>query len=66
MARPLITHWETDFEPLWAALTTNEQTRVLNLLIERIEYSGGDGKLDIAFHATGIRAFADEREEVAA
>jgi site-specific DNA recombinase len=48
------------FDPLWDTLTAREQARILNLLIERIEYDGVNGTVSITFHPTGIKTLADE------
>jgi site-specific DNA recombinase len=48
------------FDPLWGALAPAEQARVVGLLVERVEYDGGAGKVMMSFHPTGIRALADE------
>jgi site-specific DNA recombinase len=48
------------FDPIWEALTPGEQARVIHLLVERVDYDGGQGKLAITFHATGIKTLADE------
>ena len=49
------------FEPLWESMTQREQGRVVQLLVQRIDYDGGRGKVAITFHPYGIRALADER-----
>jgi site-specific DNA recombinase len=56
-----------DFESIWGTLTPREQTNMLHLLIERIDYDGRDGTIAIAFHATGIKTLStrDQTEEVA-
>jgi len=43
------------FTPLWDALSPREQARVLQLLIQRIDYDGANGKVAVTFHANGIR-----------
>ncbi len=48
------------FDPLWGTLTPAEQVRVVGLLVERVDYDGGKGKVTISFHPTGVRALADE------
>jgi len=35
----------------------------MQLLIERIDYRGGEGKLDITFHEAGIKTLAKELEQ---
>ena len=49
------------FEPMWESMTQREQGRVVQLLVQRIDYDGGRGKVAITFHPSGFRALADER-----
>jgi site-specific DNA recombinase len=55
------------FDPVWEALTPREQTRVIGLLVERVDYDGATGRIAITFHPTGIKALAqqlaDQRQE---
>jgi len=48
------------FDPVWQALAPREQARVVQLLVERVDYDGARGKVAITFHRTGIQALADE------
>jgi site-specific DNA recombinase len=48
------------FDPVWESLTPHEQTRLIGLLVERVDYDGRHGKVSITFHATGIQMLADE------
>ena len=48
------------FDPVWESLTSREQARVVQLLVERVDYDGARGKVAITFHPTGIKALADE------
>ena len=48
------------FDPVWEALSPQEQARVLNLLIERVEFDGQSGDTSITFHPTGIKSLAAE------
>jgi site-specific DNA recombinase len=48
------------FDPVWDQLFPKEQARILRLLIERIDYHGGDGTLDITFRDVGIRTLKEE------
>jgi site-specific DNA recombinase len=41
-------------------LTLREQTRVVQLLVERVDYDGAKGKIAITFHPTGIKTLAGE------
>jgi site-specific DNA recombinase len=54
-----ITHAFVDFDPLWEALTPTEQARVIHLMVEQVDYDGGQGKVTITFHPTGIKTLLD-------
>jgi site-specific DNA recombinase len=57
------------FDPIWDVLYPQEQTRILNLLIEKVIYDGEKGTIMINFNPLGIKALADEadiKKEVAA
>ena len=45
------------FDGLWTALTPAEQTRVVELLVERVDYDGSNGRVVVSFNPTGILAF---------
>jgi len=51
------------FDPVWRMLTTHEQTRIIQLAIERISYNGQSGQLEIRFSPAGIHALAAETQE---
>src|SRR5262249_27373886 len=46
--------------PVWGSLTPLEQARVVQLLVERVDYDGSKGKVTITFQPSGIQALADE------
>jgi site-specific DNA recombinase len=48
------------FDPVWDSLTPREQARVVQLLVERVDYNGATGKVSITFHPSGIKTLADE------
>jgi site-specific DNA recombinase len=48
-----------DFDNVWGALSPREQARVLQLLVQRVEFDSADESLTVSFHATGIRVLAD-------
>jgi site-specific DNA recombinase len=48
------------FEPVWESLSPREQSRLMHLLIERVDFDGVGGNAAITFHPTGIRTFAGE------
>lgn len=49
-----------EFDQVWSVLTPGEQARVLELLIERIDYDGPAGNLSITFRPTGIKSLAEQ------
>ena len=55
------------FDPVWGSLTPHEQVRVVQLLVEQVDYDGSKGKVAIAFRPVGIKTLAreltDRREE---
>jgi site-specific DNA recombinase len=51
------------FDPVWGSLTPREQGRVIDLLVERVEYDGRAGTVAVTFRPTGIKALADELAE---
>jgi len=55
-----------EFDPIWEALSTHEQARLLHLLIKRIDYDGRDGMISITFHSGGIKTLANQEKEDAA
>lgn len=53
----------TAFDPVWESLVPREQTRVVQLLVQRVTYDGADGVLEITFHPSGIRSFGRETSQ---
>lgn len=49
-----------DFDQLWDTLAPREQARVLELLVERVEYDGQRGSVSLTFHPCGIKSLAHE------
>lgn len=56
------------FDPMWEQLVPKEQARVIQLLVERVDYDGKQGTVSITFHPSGMRSLALEQQghEVAA
>jgi site-specific DNA recombinase len=50
------------FDPVWQSLTAREQGRILQLLIERIDYHSAEGKVAISFRPCGIKSLLDQSE----
>jgi site-specific DNA recombinase len=51
------------FDPVWGTLAPRERARVVELLVERVNYDGARGKVAIAFRVTGIKTLARELDE---
>jgi site-specific DNA recombinase len=45
---------------VWDSLAPREQARLVQLLIEKVEYDGVNGRVAITFYPAGIRTLADE------
>ncbi|MBU8920924.1 MAG: recombinase family protein [Bacteroidales bacterium] len=50
----------TQFSPVWEHLFPLEKTRLIHLLIERIDFDGAAGKIAITYRDTGILTLAQE------
>jgi site-specific DNA recombinase len=48
------------FDPVWDSLAPREQARIIQLLVERVDYDGATGKVSITFHPSGIKTLAEE------
>ena len=49
----------SDFDPAWDAMPSRHQTRVLQLLVQQIDYDGSTGKIGITFHPRSFEGFAE-------
>jgi site-specific DNA recombinase len=54
----------TVFDPLWETLAPREQTRVIRLLVQRVDYDGEKGTVSVTFHPAGIKMLSREIAEV--
>jgi site-specific DNA recombinase len=52
-----------DFDPVWNALAPREQHRVLNLLVQRVDYNGESGSVEITFEPDGFDVFLEQFSE---
>ncbi len=48
-----------DFDNVWRALSPREQTRIVQLLVQRVEFDAGEGTIEVSFHPSGIKALAN-------
>ncbi|MFO0426069.1 MAG: recombinase family protein [Planctomyces sp.] len=52
-----------EFDPVWNALSPREQERVLKLLVQRIDYNGETGQVEITFAPDGFEIFLEQFSE---
>jgi site-specific DNA recombinase len=50
----------TQFGPVWELMTPREQARLVQLLIEKVEFDGVNGRVAITFYPAGIKTLAEE------
>jgi site-specific DNA recombinase len=50
----------SQFGPVWESLAPSEQARLVQLLIEMVEFDGVNGRVSITFYPTGIKTLAEE------
>ena len=48
------------FDPVWDVLYPTERSRILRLLIEKVDLDSDTGRIGITFHPTGIAMLKDE------
>lgn len=49
-----------DFDNVWQSLSPREQSRLMQLLVKRVEFDAADSTIEVTFHAAGIRSLADD------
>ncbi len=47
------------FDPVWECLSPREQSRILELLIERVDFNGESGQVSIVFRSTGFHGLIE-------
>ena len=47
------------FDPVWKALNTGEQTRIVRALVERVGYDGRTGKIAVTFRSAGFKELCE-------
>jgi site-specific DNA recombinase len=50
----------TQFGPVWELMVPREQARLVQLLIEKVEFDGAKGNVALTFYPTGIKTLAAE------
>jgi len=53
----------SEFDPLWETLAPREQVKLIRLLVQRVDYDGGEGTVSVTFHPEGISTLASEHAE---
>jgi len=48
-----------DFDSIWESLLPRERTRLIHLLIKRLDYDGAEGTMRITFHQTEIKTLVE-------
>lgn len=49
----------------WETLSPREQSRLLQLLVERVDYDGTAETISVTLRPTGIQTFSEREENVA-
>ena len=49
-----------EFDGVWEALKPPEQTRMLDLLIDRVDWDGAEEKVSIVFRPSGIKSLVNK------
>jgi site-specific DNA recombinase len=63
MSTQEIEHALIDFDRVWDALTTREQSQLLALLVSKVEFDQSDCTIAITFHASGIETLEQQSQE---
>jgi site-specific DNA recombinase len=53
----------SSFDAVWDSLTPREQGRIVQLLVQRVDFDGATNQLSITFHTSGIQTLANELAE---
>jgi site-specific DNA recombinase len=55
-----VTRLLAEFHQTWEALAPRDQARIIELLIERIDYRGKEGQISLTFRPSGIQTLTQE------
>ena len=50
-----------DFDQVWDAMKPREQSRLLFLLVAKVEFDAGDNSIVLQFHPTAIKSLQERR-----
>ena len=53
-----------DFDTLWKSVSQREQGKLMEVLVERVEYDPHEVAISVSFHRSGIKALAAKADEV--
>ena len=55
-----------DFDTLWKSVSQREQLKLMEVLVERVEYDPHEVAISVSFHRSGIKKLAAKADEVLA
>jgi len=61
-----VAHALAEFDAVWDSMTPCEQSRLMALLVARVEFDADDSSIEIGFHAAGLKVIASGGYEEAA
>ena len=53
-----------ELDTLWKSITQREQLKLMEVLVERVEYDPQDVAISVSFHRSRIKTLAAEAAEV--
>ena len=55
-----------ELDTLWRSVSQREQGKLMEVLVERVEYDPHDVVISVSFHRSGIKTLAAKADEVVA
>lgn len=49
----------TSFDPIWESMTLREQIRLIQVVVQRVDYDGETGRVTITFNPIGVKRRAE-------
>ena len=53
-----------ELDTLWKSITQREQLKLMEVLVERVEYDPQDVAISVSLHRSGIKTLAAKADEV--
>jgi hypothetical protein len=53
-----------ELDTLWKSITQREQLKLMEVLVEQVEYDQQDVAISVSFHRSGIKTLAAKADEV--